>query len=52
MNAANANEAGVLTFDTELIIPPNGVLYVDIQNTTGGTVTPIIICIGIKTIGQ
>lgn len=50
-NAANANERNALDFMEELIVEPNGTLYVDIQNTTGGALTPTIMAIGRKEIG-
>lgn len=50
-NSANANETNVFVFDEPLIVEPNGTLYVDVQNTTGGTLAPTIILVGTKEIG-
>jgi len=51
-NTINANHLGALDFVEVLIVEPNGTLYVDIQNTTGGSLSPTIIAIGRKEIGS
>lgn len=50
-NAANANDRNALDFVELLVVEPNGTLYVDLQNTTGGSLSPTVICIGRKEIG-
>lgn len=50
-NTVNANHLGALDFVEVLIVEPNGTLYVDVQNTTGGSLAPTIIAIGRKEIG-
>lgn len=50
-NSANANERNTLDFFEDLVVEPNGTLYIDVQNTSGGALTPTLICIGRKEIG-
>jgi hypothetical protein len=47
-NSAQPNENNVLQFDMALEIPAQGSLIVDVQNTTGGSVTPTLVVVGIK----
>jgi hypothetical protein len=47
-NSAQPNNINVLQFDMALEIPAQGSLIVDVQNTTGGSVTPTLVVVGIK----
>lgn len=47
-DVAQPNDLNVLQFDMPLEVPAQGSLIVDVQNTTGGPVTPTLVAIGIK----
>lgn len=51
-DSSSTNENNVLRFKLSLVIPSNGYLAIDVQNTTAGTVTPTLALVGHKSQGS